>query len=258
VLLGNSDENAVREAAYLDLFEAQRVNGVLISPLGNSMARIDKLRARGIPTVLVDRPSESGSYSSVSVDDVMGGILAVQHLASMGRTNVAFVGGPQHIRQVADRLEGARRATANASGVRLEVIGADSLSVLQGRRAGEALGLRSAADRPDAVFAANDLLAIGVLQGLVKAGAKVPTDVALIGYDDIEFAATASVSLSSIRQPARLIGEAALQLLLDEIDEGSDFEHRNVRFEPELVVRDSTDADHVTSSSPDQSVIASS
>lgn len=239
VLLGNSDENPARESAYLDLFEAQQVTGVLISPLDDASQRIEHLRARGIPTVLVDRRADTSRYSSVSVDDVLGARLAIEHLAAVGCSHVAFVGGPQHIRQVSDRLAGARSAAAG-SGIRLEIIDTDSLTVLQGRRAGHSIGQRSAADRPDGVFAANDLLALGVLQGLTATGIRVPDDVALIGYDDIEFASSASVSLSSVKQPARLIGEAALQLLLDEIDAGDRFEHRHVQFEPELVVREST------------------
>lgn len=239
VLLGNSDENPARESAYLDLFEAQQVTGVLISPLDDASQRIERLRARGIPTVLVDRRADTSRYSSVSVDDVLGARLAIEHLAAVGCAHVAFVGGPQHIRQVSDRLAGARSAAAS-SGIRLEIIDTDSLTVLQGRRAGHSIGQRSAADRPDGVFAANDLLALGVLQGLAATGIRVPDDVALIGYDDIEFASSASVSLSSVKQPARLIGEAALQLLLDEIDAGDRFEHRHVQFEPELVVREST------------------
>jgi LacI family transcriptional regulator len=240
VLLGNSDENAARESAYLDLFEAQQVTGVLISPLDDASQRLERLRARGIPTVLVDRPADTARFSSVSVDDVLGGRLALEHLIEIGCSRVAFVGGPRHIRQVSDRLEGARRAVAAGSSVQLEVIDTESLSVLQGRRAALSIGERTADERPDAVFAANDLLALGVLQGLAASGIRVPDDVAVIGYDDIEFAESASVSLSSVKQPARLIGEAALQLLLDEIAAGEGFEHRHVRFEPELVVRDST------------------
>jgi len=242
VLLGNSDENAARESAYLDLFEAQRVSGVLFSPIGDASERIERLRARGIPSVLVDRPADTARFSSVSVDDVLGGTLAVDHLSAIGRRNVAFVGGPQHIRQVSDRLTGARRAVAGNAGVRLEIIDTESLTVLQGRRAGLSIGARRAGERPDAVFAANDLLALGVLQGLAASGIRVPDDIALIGYDDIEFAESASVSLSSVKQPARLIGEAALQLLLDEIETGDGFEHRHVRFEPGLIARESTGA----------------
>ncbi len=241
VLLGNSDETIARETAYLDLFEEQRVHGVLISPLGDVSDRLNRLRSRGTPTVLVDRQSEDHTISSVAVDDVAGGYLAVSHLVERGRIRIAFVGGPQSLRQVTDRLKGARKAVAENPDVSLEVIETDSLSVLQGRSAGEQIRARPSIDRPDAVFAANDLLAIGVLQALNMFGdVHVPGDIALIGYDDIAYASAAVVPLSSIRQPSALIGYTAVDLLLREAATGEGFEHEQVLFQPELVVREST------------------
>ncbi|MDQ0577689.1 LacI family DNA-binding transcriptional regulator [Agromyces albus] len=243
LLLGNSDENPDREGAYLDLFEQQRVHGVLISPLTDDLPRLERLRKRGTPVVLVDRESADRSYSSVAVDDVVGGELAVRHLADIGRRRVAFVGGPSSIRQVVDRLEGARRAVEATPGMSLEVIETDSLSVLQGRAAGEQIRERPVSERPDAIFAANDLLAMGVLQALKMLGTvEVPGDIALIGYDDIDFASAAVVPLSSIRQPASLIGYTAVDLLLKEAAAGSEFTPEQVTFQPELVVRESTRA----------------
>ena len=234
VTLGNSDENPDREAAYLDLYEQQRVAGVLISPYREVGERIQRLAARGIRAVLVDRVGDA-SVSSVSVDDVAGGRMAVEHLVAQGRTRIAFVGGPSDIRQVADRLEGARVASARA-GVPLEVIETTEATVLAGRSAGQAI--LAGASRPDAVFASNDLTAMGLLQAFAMqgAGVRVPDDIALIGYDDIDFATTTIVPLSSIRQPAQVIGRTAVELLL------SDEPPRQVVFQPELVVRESTRA----------------
>ena len=112
--------------------------------------------------------------------------------------------------------------------------------MLEGRAAGDGLVARDAADRPDAVFAANDLLAVGLLQGLsLLADVRIPRDIALIGYDDIDFASATVVPLSSIRQPASLIGYTAVDILLAELAGPGTYE-RNVRFRPELVVRAST------------------
>jgi LacI family transcriptional regulator len=241
ILLGNSDENTDREGSYLDLFEEQRVHGVLISPMSDDLPRLERLRSRGTPVVLVDREAADRSFSSVAVDDVVGGTLAVGHLLETGRRRIAFVGGPTSIRQVTDRLEGARRAVAETPGATLEVIETDALTVLQGRAAGEAIRERTAAERPDAVFAANDLLAMGLLQALMMQGTiRVPDEIALIGYDDIDFASAAVVPLSSIRQPASLIGYTAVDLLMKEAALGEGFEREHVVFQPELVVREST------------------
>jgi LacI family transcriptional regulator len=148
--------------------------------------------------------------------------------------------GPHEIRQVADRLTGAQNVVRAHDGVTLEVLTGSALSVLEGRRAGEAIIARSPQDRPDAVFAANDLMALGVLQALSKLGRlTVPDDIALIGYDDIAFAAAAVVPLSSVRQPSGLIGRTAVEILLEEAADPS-LEKRHVVFQPELVVREST------------------
>ena len=241
LLLGNSDEKLAREGSYLDLFEEQRVHGILITPVGEDLARLGRVRANGTPTVLVDREADRAEFSSVSVDDVAGGYLAVRHLIEQGKRRIAFVGGPHGLRQVQDRLAGARKAVAETPGVQLELIDTDSLSVLQGRAAGEALQSREAVHRPDGVFAANDLLAMGVLQALHMLGdIRIPDDIALIGYDDIGFASAAVVPLSSIRQPAALIGYTAVDLMLREAAAGSGFEREHVVFQPELVVRQST------------------
>lgn len=240
VILGNSDEKADREASYLDLFEEQRMHGVLISPFGDVTARLRRLHDRGIPAVLVDRTSADASYSSVSVDDVAGGGMAAEHLISLGRRAIAFVGGPEQIRQVADRLDGARRVVTGHPGVSIEVIQTRALSVIEGREAGNAILAREPADRPDAIFAANDLIAMGVLQALNMQGAlHVPRDIALIGYDDIDFASASVVPLSSIRQPSALIGKTAVEILIEEANDPA-LRPRQVVFHPELIIRAST------------------
>lgn len=241
VLLGNSDQTLAREGAYLDLFREQRVNGVLLTPTDLSAPM---LADAGVPLVLVDGELPGRQVPSVAVDDVEGGHLAVAHLLAQGRRHIAFVGGPLAIRQVADRLAGARRALAEASATApdatLEVIELDALTVLRGREAGERIARRAPTDRPDAVFCANDLLAVGVLQGAAILGeVRVPEDLALIGYDDIAFAQSTVVPLSSIRQPAREIGATAVELLFETLADPT-APARHVRFRPELVVRAST------------------
>jgi len=245
VLLGDTEEDPARERVYIDLFAEQRVYGLLVSPLGDAMPRLRALKKQGLSTVLMDWHTEDHQFSSVAVDNVAGGKLAVEHLLEMGRTRIAFVGGPHSIRQVSDRFEGARKAVAQHPGATLEVIDTQSLTVLQGREAGHRISQRKAAARPDAIFAANDLLALGVLQAFNLSGRiSVPNDIALIGYDDIDFAAAAMVPLSSVKQPSTEIGHTAVDLLLREVAAGADFEPERIVFQPELVIRDSTSAHH--------------
>ncbi|MCD1268926.1 substrate-binding domain-containing protein [Microbacterium sp. MEC084] len=239
VLIGNSDERPERELRLLAHFEEQRAHGVLLSPIGNDLTRLRALRGRGIPVVLVDRAAPGSGFSSVAVDDVRGGALAARHLIETGRRRIAFVGGPGTLRQVADRAEGARAAISPAPGAALETVPVGSLTVAEGRAAGERIAARPRTERPDAIFAANDLIALGVLQALTAAGVSVPGEIALIGYDDIDFAAAAAVPLSSIRQPSRTMGATALSILVEEAADPA-LAPRDVVFEPELVVRAST------------------
>ncbi|HET9649419.1 MAG TPA: LacI family DNA-binding transcriptional regulator [Microlunatus sp.] len=244
VLLANSDDSPERESAHLDLFEQQRVRGLLVSPIGNVFDRLERLRTHGIVTVLVDRVADGRPFSSVSVDDVAGGHLAVSHLIEQGCQRIAFIGGPVTIRQVADRLYGANKAVAEHEDVELEVILKDGLTVQHGRAAADTIVHRPADRRPDGVFCANDLLAVGALQSFTMLSRRidVPGDIALIGYDDIDFASATVVPLSSIRQPSILMGRTAVDLLIEQIDAGPDnpVEPRSVVFQPELVIRDST------------------
>lgn len=241
ILLGNSDENPVREDTYIDLFREQRVNGVLITPASDDAEKLHRLHAAGTPVVLVDHEMPGSEFCSVSVDDEEGGYLATKHLLDIGRRRVAFIAGPLSIAQVANRLTGARRAIAEHPDASIEVVEMSALTVLQGREAGEALLAREPGARPDAVFAANDLLAVGMLQALTMMSTlRVPEDIALVGYDDIDFASAAVVPLTSIRQPAKLIGHTAVELLLRSIDDPDGDYERSVRFRPELVVRATT------------------
>ncbi|WP_084124095.1 LacI family DNA-binding transcriptional regulator [Demequina sp. NBRC 110054] len=242
VLLANSDENAEREQSHIELFERGRVRGLLVSPLAEDLGRLRDVRRRGIPVVLVDRGTEDTSFASVAVDDVAGGEIAARHLLDGGRRRLAFVGGPASLRQVTDRYRGAAAAVAGIDDATIEFVETKALSLRGGMRVGAELRPRVAAGEIDGIFAANDLLAIGLQQGLLGGDEPVtiPGDVALVGYDDISFAAAAVVPITSIRQPRELIGETAVTLL-EELRE-PDAQPRQVVFAPELVVRASSRA----------------
>jgi LacI family transcriptional regulator len=120
------------------------------------------------------------------------------------------------------------------------VIETPALNVTAGQRAGAALAGLPAGTRPSAVFCANDLLALGVLQEMTTRRIPVPHGVAIVGYDDVDFAAAAAVPLSSVRQPRHQLGRAAAQLLIEEALGDGTHRHRQVVFEPDLVVRASS------------------
>lgn len=239
LLLGNSAQQGPQELKYLSLFEEQRVAGILVTPVGNILSRLRRIKQRGTAVVIVDRKAGAKEFSSVSADDRHGGRAAAEHLVSLGRSHIAVVGGPPSIRQVADRLAGAESVAQEYDGVSVEYVNTGGMDTESGRVAAREFLARPAGERPDAVFAANDLVALGALQELARAGVAVPEDMALIGYDDIEFAGSATVPISSVRQPAEEMGRSAAQLLMSTL-EHPDAAVQHPVFTPELVARQST------------------
>lgn len=244
VQIGNSDQDADRETTLLERFEQQRVRGVLLAPIDDRAEPVLRLRARGIPVVIVDRVGSSADFCSIGVDDVTGGWLAGRHLLEQGHRKLAFVGGPSSLAQVRDRRRGIELATENAGeDISLLAVSTPTLSLEAGVSSAGEIAALPKSERPTAVFAANDLVAIGLLQGFVTAGLRVPEDMAIIGYDDIAFAAAAAVPLSSVRQPREDIGRKSAELLVREIEAAErsiPHQHEAVRFTPQLIVRRST------------------
>lgn len=238
VLVGNSSDDVAKERDHLELFERVQVEGALVSPFGPLEPWLQRLRGRGIPVVLVDAVDDTGELPSVSFDDVGGGRLAAEHLLASGRRRLAFVGARAAVRQVRERLQGARAAVAEHSGATLEPIWTERTTSEIGQRFGEQLARRDPGERPDGLVVSNDHLAIGLVHGLVSSGVRVPEDVAVVGYDDIEFAAIAAVPLTSVRQPAREMGRTAAEMLLARINGRGEL--GDVVYQPELVVRAST------------------
>lgn len=241
VLMGNSGRNADRETRLLRAFAEQRTAGIIIAPHDGMSAELTRVRTSRLPLVLLDRRETGTDLYSVSVDDGRGGRAAVDHLIELGHRHVAFVGSPAAAIPVQERLDGVRRGVAGAGEpVELEVVEA-ALSIEGGRLAGQQLARRPGRQRPTAVIAAIDLIALGILQSFGEAGLRVPDDVSLCGYDDADFARQLTTPLTSVRRPHRTLGRSAGRLLL-ELLEGRQPSAPHVRHRPTLVVRASTAA----------------
>lgn len=243
VFLANSHRSREREDAYLAVFEQHQVRGLLVASHLHIEDRLMAARHRGTPSVLVGQTAVSPEQPSVSLDDVSGGRQAMQHLLDIGCRRIAFVGGPLGIPQVADRLTGASGAVREAGSATLEVIDATDRTVRGGRAVGAALLARPADLRPDGVFAVNDLLALGILQTMTAGGVAVPNDLALVGYDDNEFADVSLIPLTSVKGRHEGFGVAVVDLLFDAMEHHAIAEPHRV-FEPELVVRASSQGFH--------------
>lgn len=237
VFLCNSDESIVKEERYINVLIEQQVRGVLFAPSDIKSNRMDEMKSRGISVTLLDREIKGDGHCSVSVDDIHGGRIAIEYLVESGHHNIAWVAGPESIPQVADRGIGVAKA-AKSAGLDIETIRVPLMNSAQGEEAAKAI--LALPTMPTAVFCANDLLALGVMRGLMAAKVKVPDQVSILGYDDINFASSAAVPLSSISQPAYQMGVTAADLLLSECEDGDSHQHQQIRFQPKLVERQST------------------
>lgn len=241
VMLCNSEGDLERESALLTMLAAQRVRGALLAPATPDPDSDRYVNLPGdLPVVLLD--FEGGEqHCSVTVDNFSGGALAVRHLLELGHRKIAFLGGSPDLRQFTQRAAGARQAMIDVGldpDEQLTEISVSGIGIRDGQRAADLL---LEAGVPDAIFCGNDMLAFGAYRALAAAGLTVPDDVALVGYDDIEFARDWVVPLTSIRQPIDELGHIAAQLLLEHSAGDASHVHRRVVLEPELVVRLSTD-----------------
>jgi DNA-binding LacI/PurR family transcriptional regulator len=206
-----------REAVFRDLARHDHVDGLLVISLPLTDAELDAVRRHALPIVLVD--AAHAALDHVSVDDVRGGELAAEHLLAKGHRRIGFVGDTPSeafgFTSSERRLEGLRRALAAAG------VPHDPAFAQLGRYGREparalALTLLGRPDPPTAVFAASDVQALGVLEAAATLGLRVPGDLAVIGFDDIEMAA--AVGLTTVRQPLRQTGARGADLLLRALD----------------------------------------
>ena len=239
ILMANSARDTAREQRYLREYAERRVAGLIVIP-NDQVSEVDhQLRHDDIPMVVIDRAEQGPEGLSVAVDDLVGGTLQAGHLHGLGHRRIAFVGNPEAALPVRARFAAFRdHLAASREPVELEVVPAP-FTVDAGLEVGRELAARPQSQRPTAVATAVDLLAIGVLQGLLSAGVRVPEEMSVIGYDDIPFTAQLSVPLTSVARPHHRMGHRAADLLLSVLD-GRVPEERHVLLEPELMVRDST------------------
>jgi LacI family transcriptional regulator len=243
VVLCSTDGSPERESHYLRLLEEQRVQGIVITPATRSIHHLETLRDRGTLVVLLDRRSRHGELCSVSVDHGRGGELAAGHLFDLGHRRIAFINGPLHLSQCAERRRGVRHAASRAGLNPEESVLEYTIDPITAVEQAEVIVEKFLAvpDRPTGVICVNDQIAFTVLRALNERRVRVPRDVSVVGYDDVDFAAMLSPALTSIRQPKYELGRAAAELLIAETIDPY-HRHGDIRFEPELVERQSTTA----------------
>lgn len=238
VILCNTDGDVDKQAAHTDLLIKNQVAGILFVAAGISTELVEDLQARQVPLVVVDREVPDVVVDTVLTNHLQGGRLATQHLLDLGHRRIACISGGSDLFPSAERLIGYQQILQE------NAIPFDESLVLRGdfqyesgyRAAQQLLAL---ADRPTAVFASNDLMAVGVISAASQLGLRVPQDLSVVGFDDIRLASFTNPPLTTIAQSTYEIGVIAARMLLDRV-QNSGAPPRTRRLDTKLVIRQST------------------
>jgi DNA-binding LacI/PurR family transcriptional regulator len=237
LILSTSSENQ-EEDAYMKILRSRRADGVIVAAAAIADPNIARLASSGYPVVFLGRDRHDERVISVAVDDIGGAVQAINHLIEVHRLRaIAHITGPLGHRSAADKVEGYRLALGRHGlpfNERLVVEG--DYSQRSGARACQEL--LDGGEPVEAIFAANDEMALGALQVIEERGLRVPQDIALVGYDDISLAAVVRPSLTTIHQPMEEVGRRAAARLIELLEEKA-AEPRQVDLPTELVVRKS-------------------
>lgn len=214
-----------------------RVDGLLVmSPhVGNIDFLSENLAA--LPAVLINSQPTESDHIAFGIDNYGGARAMVEHLLAAGHRRVAFIAGPPNNFDAFERLRGYRDALLAGDSTATPWVLPGDFSESSGHQAGQML--LEAAERPDAVFAANDMMALGCLFALTQGGVRVPDDIALAGFDDIPIARYVAPSLTTMRVNMPELGAHAMRLLLA-LQNGEDVSDRLAPLVPELIERDSS------------------
>ena len=215
-ILCNTDESVEKQAQYLDMLLRRRIDGMLLAPVRSAPEPVRLIQKQGVPVVVLDRLVPGVQVDTVRTDNTAGAYNLSKHLLDLGHRRIAMLAGPHGVSTSVDRVAGYNKALTDAG------LPESALCILWGefsRKSGYELTrqLLQRSPLPTAVFAANNLVAIGVLEALREANIPVPGQMALVTIDDLQPASLISPPLTVVNQPAREMGQRAARLLLERI-----------------------------------------
>ena len=238
VFLCNTELDTQRELFYVDVLSKKQVDGIIFVAAGDQADSLDFLIRENMPVVMIDRDVPNVQVDAVLPDHQLGGYLATRHLLELGHTRIACIAGPSSITPSAERITGYRKALEEAG------VPYDEKLVIRGDYHAQS-GLEITTSilqmnpRPTAIFALNDLMALGALRAAAEANCSIPQDLAVVGYDNLELSQFTNPPLTTIAQPKQEIGVQAVNLLVRRIDQKGLPPSRLV-LPPELIIRRST------------------
>ena len=241
LILGNTDEDLKKEKSYIRLLESKRADGLIVAVTAGSHEYLHAWPAQHLPLVSIDRSLFALGIDSVLVDNVAGACKAVEHLITLGHRRIGVVTGIPGITTTEERLTGYKQAL-EAHGIPFDpTLVAVADSRVEGGKFGTLQLLTQGTAHPTAFFVMNGLMVIGALQAITKVGLRCPQDIALVGFDDFEWAAVMHPRLTTVRQPTYEIGRRAAQLLFERLEK-RDSVPQEVRLLPQLIIRESCGA----------------
>ncbi len=238
MMISTTHQRVDREKAYISQLASGIVDGLIVMLPQNIDAWLAPLVQRNFPLVLIDHESGLGQGHIIRTANRRGAIEATNHLLDLGHRRIGLITGTPSVQSGRERIEGFRQALADRG------VAADDELIVQGdfdEASGFACGLKllQHAERPTAIFALNDAMALGVYEAAEKLGLSVPNDLSIIGFDDIPEAKYIRPQLTTVRQPQREIGRVATRLLVEIIDKPKP-QLETITLETELIVRQST------------------
>jgi LacI family transcriptional regulator len=236
VLIGYSREDEAIEMQLLTSMADAGFKGIILTPVGAHNQVFEKFIDKNVRVGYISQTDEHVDQCSVSIDQVRGGFIGIEYLAKLGHKKILWVSGPAHHHQSNQRFVGITEA-AKEFGIELTVMTAPSLDFLSGEHIAPQI---VEAGLPDAIFAGNDALALGVMNFMYKQGLKVPEDVSVIGYDNVSYAESALVPLTTVSQTPYQLGFTMGTQMIAEIDSKEGHVHQHVIFQPQIVERAST------------------
>lgn len=238
LLLANSDEDLERERRAIDVLRTQLVDGLVVAPVsGSDGTHLRVLESDRRPLVLMDRAIRGLQVDAVMVDNAGGARMAVRHLLGFGHDRIGVVSDSEEISSTAERLRGFRRAVRDA-GIEPDP---DLVSFGPSTRAGgyqATLALLERDDRPRALFTLNNFMTAGAVRAIRDLGLRIPDDVALVAFDELEWATLVDPPITVVAQPVAELGRAVGSRLLSRL-RGDDGPAKRARLRTELIVRGS-------------------
>lgn len=239
IFLWNTLDSADKELEYLRQAREKRTDGILLYPVQADFRYLDELKRGPAPFVFLNRHTDDPAFDHVMNDNVYGAYLATHHLIQKGHKKVLYVCAKPNASTGQERIAGCRMAIKEAG------LPPDSLDLLFCEENIESSyrlvkELVARANPPSAIFMWDDRLAVSAIKAIREAGLRIPNDVAVVGYDDIEIAGYLYPPLTTVRQPSHQIGETAARILLNKLESETSPAPQKIVLKPELVVRETT------------------